>query len=193
MGDPPSGRDLWACFLTFAATTYMCLVSPTCPTTPSHPRCPPDTVDVLWHKRKRYLSEAPRCLPCHVEPAYVEEAKVRRGAGAGAGGWVGTRVRACVLCGGVQAGPGLRGNVDRPPSLQPSVCVCAPYACNGAAACSLAHTTPGLLSPHISRCGPTRTRPSGPPGRRRCNSTSRPYRRPAAHARPSWPASSHST
>eukprot|EP00198_Chlamydomonas_reinhardtii_P013108 XP_001702445.1 predicted protein [Chlamydomonas reinhardtii] len=41
------------------------------------PDLPYVVTDVLWHKRKRYLSEAPRCLPCHVEPAYVEKAKMR--------------------------------------------------------------------------------------------------------------------
>ncbi|KXZ54098.1 hypothetical protein GPECTOR_5g201 [Gonium pectorale] len=32
---------------------------------------------VLWHKRKRYLTEAPRCLPCHVTEAYRAMAAVR--------------------------------------------------------------------------------------------------------------------
>ncbi|KAG2425675.1 hypothetical protein HXX76_013517 [Chlamydomonas incerta] len=41
------------------------------------PELPYVVTDVLWHKRKRYMSEAPRCLPCHVDPAYVEKAKVR--------------------------------------------------------------------------------------------------------------------
>ncbi|GIL69765.1 hypothetical protein Vretimale_10220 [Volvox reticuliferus] len=33
--------------------------------------------DVLWHKRKRYLMEAPRCLPCHVTEAFRRGVAIR--------------------------------------------------------------------------------------------------------------------
>ncbi|KAG2483930.1 hypothetical protein HYH03_017251 [Edaphochlamys debaryana] len=41
------------------------------------PELPYVISDVLWHKRKRYAMEAPRCLPCHVTQGYVHMAAVR--------------------------------------------------------------------------------------------------------------------
>ncbi|GIL62900.1 hypothetical protein Vafri_17111 [Volvox africanus] len=33
--------------------------------------------DAIWHKRRRNLMEAPRCLPCHVTPAFRQAASIR--------------------------------------------------------------------------------------------------------------------
>ncbi|GLC55948.1 hypothetical protein PLESTB_001048000 [Pleodorina starrii] len=63
------------------------------------PDLPYIVTDALWHKRKRNLMEAPRCLPCHLSLAYRQAVSERpdrdpgalaapppRGGGAGGGG-----------------------------------------------------------------------------------------------------------